>query len=91
MYRVEREVRQVKMRYKANERNLQGHAKVKLDDISDENPTATNFRLTSGENSGVNQLFQYDMVLLTKIKKKLDQVNPKLILLTGILLFELNL
>ena len=49
-----------------------------------------NFRLTSGENSGVNQLFQYDMVLLTKIKK-LDQVNPKLILLTGILLFELNL
>ena len=90
MYRVEREVRQVKMRYKANERNLQGHAKVKLDDISDENPMATNFRLTSDENSGVNQLFQYDMVLLTKIKK-LDQVNPKLILLTGILLFELNL
>ena len=90
MYRVEREVRQVKMRYKANERNLQGHAKVKLDDISDENPMTTNFRLTSGENSGVNQLFQYDMVLLTKIKK-LDLVNPKLILLTGILLFELNL
>ena len=35
----------------------------------------TNFRLTSGENSGVNQLFQYDMVLLTKIKM-LDQPKP---------------
>ena len=77
MYRVEREVRQVKMRYKANERNLQGHAKVKLDDISDENPMTTNFRLTSGENSGVNQLFQYDMVLLTKIKKKVRPSQPK--------------
>ena len=75
MYRVEREVRQVKMRYKANERNLQGHAKVKSDNTSGGDPMVTNFRLTSGENSGVNQLFQYDMVLLTKIKM-LDQPKP---------------
>ena len=47
MYRVEREVRQVKMRYKANERNLQGHAKVISDDISDDisDEMATGFSL----------------------------------------------